>query len=366
LPVDFEQQVCPEATLRTMNYSIPRITVLMPVYNTAAYLREAIESILNQNFGDFELLIIDDASTDDSFQIASSYTDPRVQVVRKPANSGYTDSLNQGLQLARGEYIARMDSDDISDTERFRKQVEFMDAHPEIGLCGTWVEAFGAINEIWRTETEHESIRAQMLFFCPVTHPTVLIRKAVLAVPNLCYNRAFEPAEDYDLWERLLQHCQLANLPEVLLRYRVHEKQVSATKASRQAEGVNIIIKRQLKKLNITPTETQLRLHLSLTEKTARRSAAQVVAIHEWLAGLLHANKQLKVYDQHVFAYYLNSEWEMVFYNAAGFSRELLGVVRGSPFGLFQRITPFRKLIFGLKCFLNYEWAPLRLSRART
>ena len=118
----------------------PKVTVLMPVYNAEKYLIEAIRSILTQSFMDYELLIINDGSTDDSLKIIKSFSDKRIRLVQNERNIGQANSLNKGIKLARGEYIVRMDADDISLSERIKKQVKFMDANPEIGISGTWIK----------------------------------------------------------------------------------------------------------------------------------------------------------------------------------------------------------------------------------
>ena len=140
----------------------PKVTVLMPVYNCEAYVGEAIDSILGQSFTDFEFLIIDDASNDNTVSVIQSFTDSRIRLIEKPRNTGYTNSLNYGLTIAKGEYIARMDGDDISLPERFAKQVTFMDAYPEVVACGTTYSIIGS-SEIKNVPLNHDDIKVQLL-----------------------------------------------------------------------------------------------------------------------------------------------------------------------------------------------------------
>jgi glycosyltransferase involved in cell wall biosynthesis len=213
--------------------SNPKITVLMPVYNCELYIQEAVDSILNQTFTDFEFLIIDDASTDETVAIIKTYNDPRIQLIQKPENSGYTNSLNHGLSIARGEYIARMDGDDISLPERFAKQVAFLDANQDVILCGTFYSIIGTERVVTVPEN-FEEIKIEMLWGCCVGHPTVMIRKCILDKFSIIYDVKKEPAEDYDLWCRLLSIGKLHNLQEVLLNYRVHNSQVSKKRIDQQ------------------------------------------------------------------------------------------------------------------------------------
>jgi len=142
-----------------------QVTIIMPVYNGEVYLREAIDSILDQTLTDFEFLILNDGSSDHSVDIVRSYDDPRIRLVENEANLGVVQTLNRGLDLANGTFIARMDCDDRSLRDRLARQVAFLDDHPEVGICGTWMEAIGArAGYIWRYPTDPERIRCSLLF----------------------------------------------------------------------------------------------------------------------------------------------------------------------------------------------------------
>ena len=219
--------------------STPPVSVLMPVSNGELYLREAVESILNQTFSDFEFLIIDDGSTDSTWEILGSYDDPRIHLVQNEDNIGLIRSLNRGLGLARGKYIARMDADDVSLPERLVLQVNFLDAHPEIGVlgCGVWViDGCGNPSHIRRFPAEHGVIKWHLCFDVPIAHPTVMMRREVVARAG-GYRTDMVHAEDYDLWRRLSQVARLSNLPEVLLYLRRHEGCVTRAHRAKQWEN---------------------------------------------------------------------------------------------------------------------------------
>lgn len=209
---------------------IPKISVLMPVYNCELYIQAAVESILNQTYTDFEFLIIDDASTDATLSIIKSYTDSRIKIIEKPVNSGYTNSLNYGLTIAKGKYIARMDGDDISYPERFAKQITFLDANPDVVVCGTTYKIVGNDKKI-RLPEKHNEIAIGFLKGNCISHPSVMIRKECLDTFLIQYDTSKEPAEDYHLWIQLLVYGKLCNLPDVLLEYRVYGNQVSKKRA---------------------------------------------------------------------------------------------------------------------------------------
>lgn len=216
----------------------PLVSVIMPVYNCELYIKEAVESILNQTFQDFELIIIDDCSSDSTLQICKSFVDNRIMIIEKDHNSGITNSLNFGLHTAKGKFIARMDGDDISMPTRFEKQVAFLDSNPEIILCGTSYIVIGQ-DQAYSLPQSHEAIKVNLLQANCIVHPSVMLRKDILIANNLSYDFKMEPAEDYDLWVRLAQVGKLHNLPECLLQYRVHDSQVSTIRNDKQIQVAN-------------------------------------------------------------------------------------------------------------------------------
>jgi len=210
----------------------PKISVLLPVYNAASFIGESIQSILDQTESDFELLIIDDCSTDNSFQIIESFQDPRIILHKKKLNSGYTESLNWGIDQARGKYIARMDADDVSLPQRFEKQLLFLEKNQHIAMCGTDAIVKGS-NLKFNYPCEPEAIQANLLLGSSLIHPSILGRAEIFKAHK--YNIAKEPAEDYDLFTRLAARgIQLANLEEPLLIYRVHTNQISKVQNQKQ------------------------------------------------------------------------------------------------------------------------------------
>ena len=212
-----------------------RVSVLMPVYNGVAYLREALDSILRQTFSDFELVVINDGSTDRSADVIKSYVDHRVHYYENGQNIGLARSLNRGLSLTRGQYIARMDQDDISLPERLERQLAFMEAHPEVGVLGTacqHIDDSGRPGVTWPNPAQHSLIRWHLCFACSMIHPTVMMRKHTIQElggygSEAIHGREKYGAEDYDLWRRASRVTQLANLPEVLLYLRKHESNVT-------------------------------------------------------------------------------------------------------------------------------------------
>jgi glycosyltransferase involved in cell wall biosynthesis len=206
----------------------PKVTVLMPVHNGERHLQEAIESVLGQTFEDFELLVLHDQSTDGTSAILEGYSDPRMRVVHNEEKLGLTRSLNKGLHLARGQYIARMDADDISLPERLELQARYLDEHPDTGLV---TSAWAIINENGQTGTGIGGISAEALYYtltfanC-ICHSSTMFRKS-LALALGGYDPMFDLAEDLDLWYRISRRCKLASLPQILVKYRLSDLSVS-------------------------------------------------------------------------------------------------------------------------------------------
>lgn len=226
---------------------MPAISVIMPVYNAKSFLREAVESILNQSLTDFEFLIIDDGSSDGSKEIVKSYDDPRIECVDYAINQGYPTLLNIGLRQARGKYVARMDADDISHPDRLKKQYEFLESNPDYILCGARYSLLGSAATVLLPIT-NDDIKLKMLYITPFCHPTVMIRNEVLQKNALSYNVDHMPAEDHELWVRLSDYGKFYNLPEPLLKYRVHGNNISLQ--NRTAEQRRNLYNTQLDYIN--------------------------------------------------------------------------------------------------------------------
>ena len=209
----------------------------MAVKDGEKYLREAVDSILSQTYTDFEFIIVEDGSQDGTVQILNKYLDPRIVLIKNETNMGIARSLNNGLEVAQGEYIARMDADDISLPERLAAQVAFLDSHPEVGVIGTYawvIDSVGNLGHKIKFPKDHTILRWRLCFFeNPIIHPTVIIRKTKALLVN-CYDPDTEPSEDHNLWCRLSNVTGLANLSDVYLYLRKHENSISSTKANEQ------------------------------------------------------------------------------------------------------------------------------------
>jgi hypothetical protein len=208
----------------------PSVSVVLPVYNCPQYVGEAIDSILAQTFGGFELILIDDGSTDETPRVLERYGDARIRLYTQQ-NRGLAATLNRGIELARGRYIARQDQDDVSRPERLGRQATFLDEHPECALVGAWAQIMGG-GEITQRMHRHPpgnaALKFELLLNNPFVHSSVTMRKAALdRVGVYCTDRSRQPPEDFELWSRIAREYEVANIPEVLHYYREIEGSMS-------------------------------------------------------------------------------------------------------------------------------------------
>lgn len=280
-----------------------KISVIMPVYNGEKFLKEAIDSILNQTFKDFEFIIINDGSTDNSKSIISGFDDQRIKYYENESNLGIVETLNKAVELSNGIYIARQDQDDVSIPYRFEKQFEFMENNPEIAVSGSYISMFGSSqNVIWNYPVLHEDILCNLLFSVVINHPTVMMRRSVILENDFRYAPLFNGAEDYDLWVRIAKRHKIANIPEVLLFYRIHPNQMAKTFSEKQVRLANSIRQRMLCELCDEISDEEYEIHSEISYTNAKFDFEWIKAALEWLAKLKNANDLRGIYPEPAFS----------------------------------------------------------------
>jgi glycosyltransferase involved in cell wall biosynthesis len=281
---------------------MPLISVILPAYNAEKFIKEAVQSILDQTVNDFELIVINDASTDGTLDILQSFNDSRISIINNEINLKVVKSLNKGLELAKGEFIARMDADDISLPNRFEKQLQYFKQHPEVDICGTWVEVFDGGNAVFKPYEKHEDIRANLLFLNEIVHPSVMMRKSSLINHHLSYEESFINAEDYGLWVAAMDKLRFANVQEVLLRYRLHANNVSffQNEIPSDVKAMNIkAYKRVLQNLGVTYTESDLDTHISFgLKRLTDLSKENIEKCLSWFQLIVASNNQRKYFNK--------------------------------------------------------------------
>ncbi len=341
------------------------VSVVMPVYNGEPYLAAAIESILGQSLDDFELLVIDDGSTDRTREVVRSYADPRVRLLPNPANVGVTASLNRGLCAALGVYVARMDADDVSLPERFAKQVAFMDAHREVGVCSGGIEWIGTEQEprFWIPPSDHDTITCRLIFDCAFSHPCTMLRGDVIRRGGLRYDADYPYAEDYELWSRCASLTRFHSLPEPLLRYRRHAGTVSETHAAKQRACADRIRRRWLSALGIEPTPAEETLHYDVGHASGAGADGHLDRVERWVRRLLEGNRRTRLLSETALRRVLAERWEAAGRFVAGQGRWTGGRLFSSSLTAELGSTPLERLLLlrtGMRAGIR-----ARLSRSR-
>lgn len=297
-----------------INSKSPKVTVFIPVYNREQYVGEAIESILAQTFSDFEILVVDDGSTDHSLDKIRFFSDPRIRIVCNEENLGIPKTRNKGVELARGQYMAMLDSDDRAFPERLEKQVAFLDLHPEYAQVGSWcrmMDAQGrALNKIKRQPVLPDDIHAQFLFRCAMSNRSIMARTAILQ--EYRYRNDYPRCQDYELHVRLAKRYKLGNLPECLVYGRIHPQQITGQTTDLGDAKKREIISTQLKDLGVTFSSDDLNPHLTLSRMRKSHfipDTSYLKWAREWLLLLQQANKNTHRYAEPAFSHALSEKW---------------------------------------------------------
>jgi len=279
-----------------IDMSIPKVTVIMPNFNGAEYIGVAIESILLQTFIDFELIVIDDASTDKSLEIIRSYNDQRIKLLCNNTNLGVAESRNKGLRESQGEYIAFLDSDDYSYPSRLAEQLHFMEINQDFGMIGSSVEVIDengkSSGEVWEYPEPYYKIPSILLFKNYFVQSAVFARK--IAFPDGFYQSQFKVAQDYDLWVRIAKNSKVWNLPQVLVQYRNHQYGISKASVDIMEDNVYKIISKSLNDLGIQATEKELALHRAIANYDC--SSYHIKDLLEWMSTIKEANDKKVIY----------------------------------------------------------------------
>lgn len=320
----------------------PLVTVVLPVFNGAAFIARALASILQQSHRELEVLVIDNASTDDTPRILETFRrkDPRIRFLRNEANLGLPASLNRGLREARGEFVARMDGDDASHPRRLERQIAFLVAHPEIAICGTAIcKLMGGRGYTQRFPASDAEIRATLLFHTAFAHPTVMWRRADFEQAGIRYDETFPATEDYELWSRALGPLRGANLPQALLDYYCHAEQMTASRYRQTIERTRKVHERVIRTLLPGVTPAQLDLHARVAIPHDPFDEGALDAAEGWLNTLRSANERARLYEPIALRRVLASRWAMLCSVSAGQGLRTYHRFLRSPFACGQRLS---------------------------
>ena len=292
---------------------MPRVTVLMPTYNVAPYVREAIDSVMQQTYHDFELLVIDDCSTDNTVEVVRNIDDPRIHIIQNEKNVGLAENLNRGLSHITTEYVARMDGDDIAETFWLEREVAILDNHPEIGICSGGFERFGTVKSLVRFPEHHEDCMANMLFECSVIVPT--FRMSLYCDHGLRYSTEAFPAEDYRFWAECLRVTKIYNIQETLFHYRMHPTQICSARREEQQRKVAQVRRYMLEWLSEEFTEDEM------TYYTGQFMAAQIASKQDYqerkafCRKMIEKNRSVEHFDEEALRRRLDKHLTLTLYS---------------------------------------------------
>ncbi len=347
-------------TTKLFNYSMatPLVTVLMPVYNTDRYLQQAMDSVLNQSFSDFEFLIIDDGSTDKSLDIIKSFKDKRIRLVRNEENIKLIATLNKGIDISLGKYICRADADDICFPTRIEKQFNFMEENPDYAACSSGVEIFyenseTRFNIIYKKETD--DIRIRTLYQNHFVHPSSFIRKDFINERNLRFNKHFIHSEDYYFFVKLSEIGKLYNVDEVLVSVRKHLNNVSVLNSDVQDRNSINVIKYQLKKIGIDPDAIDYELYFRFFYASFDLSRTEINSIEKLLLDMLEANALSHYLPHQKLTDFLCNKWLHLCLNSAYHGLWIYEKYLHSPLSKYIKAGIYRKNKFFIKSFLKYQ-----------
>jgi glycosyltransferase involved in cell wall biosynthesis len=333
----------------------PRVSVFMPVYNAGNDLTEAIQSILNQTYRDFEFVIVNDGSTDQSLNVLQSFQDTRIRIINNESNKGLIASLNIGLEKCIGEYIIRMDQDDISLPQRIEKQVEFLDNNPEYGLVGTWFEDFGEQIEskVVKYSSDDTEIRIRHLYQTHISHPTAAIRTSVLRKNELRFDPEYVHGEDYEFWVRISEYCKLSNIQELLVLKRDHPKNISNKYAQTMQDTCNKVKQKQFRSMGIELSIEEINLYGKFANVDWGLDSSEMKQLQVLLEKIATANEQSGFIPKQAYRNYLALRFFHLCYNNKKTLRQGFNIFYESAFSKIYQPTTSELLKFRIKTILG-------------
>lgn len=291
-----------------------KLSVIVPVFNKAPFIRECFESIFSQSFTDYELIVVDDKSTDSSLEVLRSLRDDRLRIIPLDRNLGPAGAAQRAMDVAQGEYILRVDADDINLPERFARQVAFMDAHPNVGASGGHLELFGAETGLWKFPLTADDCRAELLFGNPVVQGASILRTALLRDKNIRFEDHWPRiGEDWIFWARMAPHADFGNTDHALISYRRGEQ--NSMHGQDHSVYRAVIVREVFSLLGLPLTEEQCQRHLvglrSFREKPTR---ATLIKFRQWLDELRAMNGQRRLFPAEAFERRLQRAWDQLFF----------------------------------------------------
>lgn len=292
----------------------PCVSVVLPVYNVAPYIKETIASILKQTFTDFELLVLDDCSTDDTAAKVQAIDDRRLRFIQNPQNLGRAGTDNAALQHVRGRYIAKMDGDDLCHPERLARQVAFLEKHPEVNVVGSWMQNFEASTYLNSYPEKPADAQVLTLFTLPTGNPSVMLRTCLLREGGMRYDAVLRQTEDYDFFARYVRELRLVTLPKALIHYRVLPNAVKSSVLAERAMVADKVREQLLCNWGVSFTVRELQIHNAIAMLGRPFGNIKLEEVEEWLCKLIQYNDKQPLFEAAALRRGLGERWFEVCY----------------------------------------------------
>lgn len=333
----------------------PLVTVFTTVYNCSNYIRKTIESILNQSYTNFEYIIIDDGSTDDTVAIIQSYDDKRIQHHVNKTNQGISKNRNAGIQLAKGKYIATIDADDLMKPSKLLKQVSFMEANPNFGIIGTYVNNIDSNDKIIGNEIHFplpfEEVPSRLLFNNYLCTSSTFIR--LEALKGLKFEKEYVVAEDYKLWIKIVRDWKIGFIREVLTQYRVHDSSISQQRKQLMIQCDHKILQLQLDELDAKLNKEEYEMMFDLGKSNTQQHSNNIGVVTSGLNKLFEANSKTLVFDSKSLKSLLLRYWRPIFIEQKTYTPQIFKEIKRSVF--FKALSLVEKIKLILKCFIYFN-----------
>lgn len=303
---------------------VPRVSVVMPVYNVASYVEATINSVLTQTFTDFELLVLDDCSTDATAAIVQAMRDPRIRFLQNPRNLGRAGTDNAALAHVKGEFIAKMDGDDLCHPERLARQVAFFESHSEVNVMGAWMQNFGASTYLNRYPTTPAAAQVLTLFTLPTGNPSVMLRSKLFREQGMTYDGNLRQTEDYDFFARYVRELRIVTLPEALIQYRVPPDTVKTAILTERATVADEVRAQLLRDWGLAYTERELRVHNAIAMLGRPLGDITLTEMEVWLLKIISFNDRQPLFEPEALRRGLGERWFEICYTHP--QRRLRGV----------------------------------------
>lgn len=275
----------------------PLISVIMSVFNEEQYIEEALQSILNQTHQNFEIIIVDDCSSDNTVEIINRLSDNRIHLYLNTENRGLTRNLNRGMQMAKGKFIARMDGDDISLPKRFETQLRYFETHPDVFLISCQTETFGAENLTWKLEDNPDKLKIMMLVRPVLAHPGYMMRRELLDM-GYQYDESFRSAQDYEFAARVTRQYRIGIASPVLLKYRAHDGQVSNKAGGLQFQNADRVRRYLFGELGVDLSEQEWEQYHNFVLEVKTDYIEYFLAVKKILKKVIDANGREQIYNE--------------------------------------------------------------------